>query len=151
MITIINNIPKQFRTFKVYEIICEIYKNTKLNYIECSGNDMTACELNDLFYHLPVCASTPTNANLFIAGISDKANEAETSETSCSLEHPPNKTRICFRTIAIPSCKTAGSADRKALCAGRINFPQEDSLQYKRLRPAAYMVAGRSLGDFKTF
>ena len=43
---------------------------------------MTACELNDLFYHLPVCATTPTNANLFIAGISDKANKAETSETS---------------------------------------------------------------------
>ena len=60
----------------------DLSSNTKLNYLQCADNGMTACELNDLFYHLPVCASTPTNANLFIAGISDKANEAETSETS---------------------------------------------------------------------
>ena len=60
----------------------DLSNNTKLNYLECADNGMTACELNDLFYHLPVCATTPTNVNLFIVGISDKANEAETSETS---------------------------------------------------------------------
>ena len=63
----------------------DLSNNTKLNYIECSGNGMTACELNDLFYHLPVCATTPTNVNLFIAGI-DNANEAETSETSIATK-----------------------------------------------------------------
>lgn len=63
----------------------DLSSNTKLNYIECSGNGMTACELNDLFYHLPVCATTPTNVNLFIAGI-DNANEAETSETSIATK-----------------------------------------------------------------
>ena len=63
----------------------DLSKNTKLNYIECSGNGMTACELNDLYYHLPVCATTPTNVNLFIAGISNE-NEAETSETSIATK-----------------------------------------------------------------
>ena len=63
----------------------DLSNNTKLNYIECSGNGMTACELNDLYYHLPVCATTPTTANLFIAGISN-ANEAETSETSIATK-----------------------------------------------------------------
>lgn len=62
--------------------LIDLSNNTKLNYLVCADNGMTACELNDLFYHLPVCATTPTNANLFIAGISDKANKAETSETS---------------------------------------------------------------------
>ena len=63
----------------------DLSNNTKLNYIECAGNSMTACELNDLFYHLPVCATTPTNVNLFIAG-NNNANEAETSETSIATK-----------------------------------------------------------------
>lgn len=63
----------------------DLSNNTKLNYIECSGNGMTACELNDLYYHLPVCATTPTNVNLFIAGINNE-NEAGTSETSIATK-----------------------------------------------------------------
>lgn len=63
----------------------DLSNNLALNYLEYSGNSMTACELNDLFYYLPICATTPTNTNLFVVG-TNNANEAETSETSIATK-----------------------------------------------------------------
>ena len=63
----------------------DLSNNTKLNYLECSGNGMSACALNDLYYNLPKCSTTPTNVNMFIAGINNP-NEAEGSETSMATK-----------------------------------------------------------------
>lgn len=68
----------------------DLSANTDLYKIDCGGNGMTACELNDFFYTLPQRAQVveeQPSANLtLLTGTEATPNDAENSDTSIASE-----------------------------------------------------------------